>query len=68
MSNLFHPVYDKEQRLLEQWVLEHECPFIYGGAIGGSITYSLTPTQLGTVTKVTCACGAEYDATDYNSW
>ena len=39
-----------------------------GGAIGGRMTYSFTPTTLGTVTKVKCSCGEERDLTDYDGW
>jgi len=39
----------------------------YFGAIGGDITYSFTPTSIGTVVKVE-SCGHELDLTDYESW
>lgn len=38
------------------------------GAIGGHLTYSFTPTSLGTVLKITHASGAILDVTDYDSW
>ncbi len=39
------------------------------GAIGGSLTYHITHTGLGTVVKVTDAIsGLEADITDYGSW
>ena len=38
------------------------------GAIGGQYTYSFTPTSLGTVVLVRCACGNEENATGYDSW
>lgn len=37
------------------------------GAIGGSTTYSFTPTSLGTIFKVT-HFDEELDLTDYDSW
>lgn len=41
----------------------------YAGAIGGRITFSFTPTGLGTVTKVTCnICGVEHDLSDCDMW
>ena len=41
----------------------------YGGAIGGGVTYSFTPTSLGVVVKVKEAhTGKELDLTDYDSW
>lgn len=38
------------------------------GANGGAITYTFTPTMIGLVIKVKCACGAEEDVTDYDEW
>lgn len=39
------------------------------GAIGGSITYQITHTGIGTVVKVTDSLsGLEADITDYGSW
>lgn len=64
---------DDTQRLaLIVWLTEHDkaCRFAdpaKQGASGGRLTYSFTPTSLGTVTKVGCACGGECDLTDY-SW
>lgn len=41
----------------------------YAGAIGGELTYSFTPTSLGTVVKVTNGLTNEtLDLTDYDSW
>lgn len=62
---------------LHEWSSNHECQFTYDpekhqfpptGAIGGGRTYSFTPTGLGVVAKVKCACGEEEDLTDYESW
>lgn len=39
----------------------------YFGAIGGDLTYSFTPTSIGTIIKVE-SCGHELDLTDYESW
>ena len=36
-------------------------------AIGGRLTYIFNPTNLGTITTVKCACGAELDLTS-NNW
>lgn len=36
------------------------------GAIGGAYTWEFTPTSLGTVTVVRCACGEGIDVTDYD--
>lgn len=41
----------------------------YGGAIGGDLTYSFTPTSLGVVVHVTNSHTDEtIDLTDYESW
>lgn len=60
----------------EAWVKDHATPTgepctwqtSYQGAIGGVLTYSFTPTSIGTVHKVRCTCGAEMDVTDYEAW
>lgn len=39
----------------------------YGGAIGGHLTYSFTPTSIGIVTKVKCL-DKELDVSDYENW
>jgi hypothetical protein len=39
----------------------------YFGAIGGDLTYSFTPTSIGTVLVVE-SCGHELNLTDYESW
>jgi len=39
------------------------------GAIGGHITYSFTPTSIGTAVTVECnICGKKENITDYDSW
>lgn len=43
--------------------------FPYGGAVGGSLTYSFTPTSLGVCVKVTDAFTKEtIDLTEYEDW
>jgi hypothetical protein len=32
------------------------------------VTYSFTETGIGRKVSVRCACGAEFDVTDYNHW
>lgn len=54
---------------VNEWLGEHDktCPYaVNQGSIGGRLTYSFTPNSLGTVVRVTCACGETFDATDYN--
>jgi len=38
------------------------------GANGGAITYSFTPTNLGLVVEVQCACGQKANVTNYDEW
>lgn len=51
---------------LKNW--NHDCKLFYEGAIGGSLTYQFTDTNLGRITVVKCACGAEIDLTNYEYW
>ena len=39
-----------------------------GGAAGGTLTYSFTPTGLGMAIYARCACNEEVNLTDYESW
>ncbi len=68
-----------QQAKLELWRQNHfhECKYyrnengfeeIYVGAIGGHETFCFTPTGIGLVIKVQCACGEEVDLTDYEYW
>jgi len=58
----------KEQNTFDEWFRDHHCTVQYGGAIGGSITYTFTPNNIGVVSIVKCTCGAEKDVTDYDEW
>lgn len=56
---------------LEKWLKEHKCSMKeedgslkYTGAIGGCLTYSFTPTSIGTIASVKCCCGDEITLTD----
>ncbi len=58
---------------LAAWLAEHDktCPFArYSGAVGGRLTYSITPTFLLPIVKVQCACHPEavVDLTDYDAF
>lgn len=59
---------DKEQlEQLAAW--QKKFPFVPLGAIGGSYTYSFTPTTLGVIAKVkNNANGQEIDLTNYLDW
>lgn len=65
---------EEQQKKYKEWAATHECPYRtrgewrYVGAIGGEDTFCFTPTGLGKIIKVKCACGAEIDLTDYDLW
>lgn len=51
-----------------QWY-SHDCPFKNdSGAIGGRISFTLTPTGLGDIIVAQCACGEKIDLSDYDEW
>ena len=55
-------VTEKDTIEIEVWLEEHdkECPFkerSSQGAAGGRLTYSFTPSGIGLMKKVGCACG-----------
>lgn len=64
--------YQVPEQLLRSILLKEnggmgKCP--YGGAIGGSLTYSFTPTSLGTVVQVKHGLSGEtLDLSDYENW
>lgn len=64
-----------EERTFQEWKEKHDvmCPYVIGkksiGSIGGRLTYRFTPTGLGTLVSVKCACGRHKDLTDMeNNW
>jgi len=64
---------EKEDRTLDNWLEEHNktCQFadpMNQGASGGRLTYMFTPTGLGLVIRVGCACGEVKDVTVYEDW
>jgi len=63
-------VIEEQRHTLDNWaVLTSNGEYPYYGAIGGSLTYSFTPTALGVVIKVTHGYTNEtLDVTDYENW
>jgi len=64
---------EQEQQDFDEWKVEHNktCKFadpMSQGAIGGRLSFQFTPTSLGMITKVKCACGEEIDLTDVSNW
>ncbi len=59
----------EQEEKLSKWVEENKLKERYAGAIGGVLTYSFTPTNLGVVVKVTEGFGnTTIDLSDYDSW
>lgn len=56
-----------QQKQAGVWLRRHQHPDAQG-AIGGGITWSFTPTSLGTVEVLSCACGEKLDLTDFANW
>lgn len=70
MQKQFHLSTEETLEYLN-WKDNHDCPFadpMKQGAIGGRMTFSFTPTSLGLIAKVKCACGAELDLTHSEDW
>lgn len=67
-----------ERKQIAEWLAEHNKTCKYHddgtqasnpcGAIGGRLTYSFTPTGLGLITEVACACGDKIDVTEFEDW
>lgn len=54
---------------VKKWKKVHKCsPIHSGGAIGGQFSYIFTPTTLGTIQSIKCACGEALDLTSYDEW
>jgi hypothetical protein len=63
-------VVEQQKSTLKNWEdLTMNGKYPYYGAIGGGLTYSFTPTALGTIVKVTHNYTNEtLDVTDYAEW
>ena len=65
---------DKDYKKINEWREKHDkkCKlYMNDGAIGGRISYIFTPTSLGVICTVECACKSEdskIDLTDYENW
>ncbi len=49
---------------IKSWLERHDKTCMFKarsgqGAVGGRLTYSFSPTDVGVMKKVSCACGAE---------
>lgn len=66
-------LHEAEIAKLNKWIKKHnkKCPFTTQkscGAIGGRLTFSFTPTGVGIITEVECACKEKIDLSDYEEW
>ena len=46
---------------MQEWYKTHNegrCACAYHGAIGGNVTFEITPTSIGDFVEVKCSCGA----------
>ena len=62
---------EKETKKYNKWCKKHKkvCPIKGPGtAIGGRLTFSFTPTGLGPIIEVKCACGKKKNLTDWKNW
>jgi hypothetical protein len=51
-------------REMQEWYKTHnegKCARAYHGAIGGNVSFHITPTSIGDFLTVRCSCGAELD-------
>lgn len=59
---------DSEMKQVYEWSYNHNCTVTDVGAIGGRLTYQFTPTGLGDIQEVICACGEELNLTNFEDW
>ena len=60
---------EKQIEKFNQWNKAHrkKCD-ADAGAIGGRLTFTFTPTGMGTITEIKCICGESINLTDFESW
>jgi hypothetical protein len=63
-------IHDEDLKEYGEWIKNHrkECQLDRLTAIGGALTYSFTPTGLGTITTIKCGCGEELDLSHVEDW
>ena len=59
---------EEDENKIKEWDNNHKCTLDSVGAIGGRLKYCFTPTGLGVIKTVKCACGEMLDYSDYDSW
>lgn len=63
----------KQNVQIKEWDADHENSLGQkcvepDTAIGGRTTFSFTPTSIGVVVRIRCACGWTIDVSDYEDW
>lgn len=53
---------------LREWKTNHECTLTIQPTLGETTTYCITPTGLGYIYVVKCACGSSINVTDFSDW
>ena len=66
-DNIVFELTYEESKKARDWIKKHkmECN-LRAGTIGDRFSYSFTPTGLGVLSSVHCACGASENLTDYD--
>ena len=47
----------EEEKMVREWEENHKCTERNKSCCGGEITYSFTPTSIGTAVDAVCVCG-----------
>lgn len=62
--HLGFPISKEEDKKINEWIEKHikekHNNNYYAGCIGGRFSYHFTPTSIGTIGIVKCACGEEF--------
>ena len=54
-----------EKQKLAKWIEKHKKKC---NTFNRYLTYSFTPTGIGTIVEVKCSCGKKVDVTDESNW
>ena len=54
------PISEKESESISNWIRSHNCPDA-NCKCGSQLTYTFSPTSIGTFGEVQCSCGAKFE-------
>ena len=54
------PISEKESENISNWIRSHNCPDA-NCKCGSQLTYTFSPTSIGTFGEVQCSCGAKFE-------